>query len=129
LGVTGSQPTSLYTGLSGPTSFGSGGLKLANSGSGDRVAVVGDDEELQVPSGYVSGNPLSDTLTFTGTTLAALGLTDGTYTWTWDSGANDVVLYVGVAATPLPAAFPLFASGLGFIGFLTKRRKRKAVTA
>jgi hypothetical protein len=29
------------------------------------------------------------------------------------------------AATPLPAALPLFASGLGVIGFLAKRRKRK----
>jgi hypothetical protein len=31
--------------------------------------------------------------------------------------------------TPLPAAFPLFASGLGLMGFLAKRRKRKDVAA
>ncbi len=30
------------------------------------------------------------------------------------------------AATPLPAALPLFASGLGVVGFLGLRRKRKA---
>jgi hypothetical protein len=30
-----------------------------------------------------------------------------------------------VSNTPVPAALPLFASGLGVIGFLTKRRKRK----
>jgi hypothetical protein len=29
------------------------------------------------------------------------------------------------AATPLPAALPLFATGLGVMGFLAKRRKRK----
>jgi hypothetical protein len=31
------------------------------------------------------------------------------------------------AATPLPAALPLFAAGLGVMGFLAKRRKRKVV--
>jgi hypothetical protein len=30
------------------------------------------------------------------------------------------------SATPLPSALPLFASGLGVMGFLTKRRKRKS---
>jgi hypothetical protein len=32
-------------------------------------------------------------------------------------------------ATPLPAAFPLFAGGLGMIGLLARRRKRKASDA
>jgi hypothetical protein len=32
---------------------------------------------------------------------------------------------VEVASTPLPAALPLFASGLGLMGFLAKRRKRQ----
>jgi len=31
-----------------------------------------------------------------------------------------------VSATPLPATFPLFAGGLGIIGFLVQRRKRNA---
>ena len=31
-----------------------------------------------------------------------------------------------VSATPLPAAFPLFAGGLGVMGLLGRRRKRKA---
>jgi hypothetical protein len=30
------------------------------------------------------------------------------------------------SATPLPAALPLFASGLGIMGFVARRRKRKA---
>lgn len=31
-----------------------------------------------------------------------------------------------VSATPLPATLPLFAGGLGFVGYLTGRKKRKA---
>jgi hypothetical protein len=131
LGPTGGTAVNTYSGLSGPTSFGSGGLKLANSGSGNMVGIVGDDEYLDVPAGYVSGGLLSDTITFTNTTLAALGLTDGTYTWSWDSSiypavADDsVVLNVGVSPTPLPAALPLFAGGIGLVGLLARRRKRQ----
>jgi hypothetical protein len=30
------------------------------------------------------------------------------------------------ATTPLPATLPLFAGGLGFVGYLTRRRKQSA---
>jgi hypothetical protein len=33
------------------------------------------------------------------------------------------------AATPLPATLPLFAGGLGFVGYLAKRRKKNATPA
>jgi hypothetical protein len=49
------------------------------------------------------------------------------------SGAYEEVSHLGIgdgaftlAATPLPAALPLFASGLGALGFLGWRRKRTA---
>ena len=34
-----------------------------------------------------------------------------------------------VSATPLPAALPMFASGLGLVGFLARRKKRNAQRA
>ena len=34
-----------------------------------------------------------------------------------------------VSATPLPATLPLFAGGLGLMGLLSRRRKRKSTTA
>ena len=40
-----------------------------------------------------------------------------------------VITYTGVSATPLPAALPLFASGLGALGLLGWRRKRKNAAA
>jgi len=41
-----------------------------------------------------------------------------------DAGLDNVD--VELAATPLPATLPLFASGLGALGLLGWRRKRKA---
>jgi hypothetical protein len=43
---------------------------------------------LIVPTGYVSGNPLSDRATYSGATLANLHVTPGTYVWKWGTGAN-----------------------------------------
>jgi hypothetical protein len=34
-----------------------------------------------------------------------------------------------VSTTPLPATFPLFAGGLGFVGYLTRRKKRGQAVA
>jgi hypothetical protein len=50
---------------------------------------------------------------------------------TWESdrhlgGEPNLTANPLVATTPLPAAFPLFAAGLGFLGFVANRRKRKA---
>ena len=42
---------------------------------------------------------------------------------------NYAVLFAPVSSTPLPAALPLFAGGLGALGLLGWRRKRKAVAA
>ena len=43
---------------------------------------------LIVPRGYVSGTFLSDSATYSGKTFATLGVTPGTYVWTWGTGAN-----------------------------------------
>src|SRR5262249_40485375 len=52
-----------YNGFTGPTSFGSGGLHLASTGSGDFVAIEGRVGGLLfVPQGYVSGAALSSSM-------------------------------------------------------------------
>jgi hypothetical protein len=114
------QPTTntLYAegNLSGPTMgfgfFGSGGPTLASSGSGDMVGIYADVYAIKpgliVPAGYVSGTALSDSATYNNATLATLGVTPGTYVWTWGKGgANQkFTLRIGVVSptpTPVPA--------------------------
>lgn len=99
----------LYGAISGPASFGTGNGTVASSGTGGGLGLVSD--VIDVPQGYVSGTPLSGTATWDSTTLAALGVTTGTYTWTWGSGADadSLTLYAGV---PAPSSAPEPASVL-----------------
>src|SRR5205085_7185414 len=57
---------------------------------------------LIVPTGYVSGTALSDTATYSGRTFATLGVTPGTYVWTWGTGANQN--FTLQTKTPVPAS-------------------------
>lgn len=116
-----------YSGFTGPSSFGIGGVSNAASGTGDFVGLQGATTQafLLVPVGYVSGNSLSDTSTYENATFSSLGVTPGTYTWTWGSGADadSFVLNIGV---PGPASAATFAPALlGLVAI--RRRRRKAV--
>jgi hypothetical protein len=100
--------------LSGPSNFGSGGPATASSGTGDLFGVTVNLRELNLilPTGYSSGSTLSGTSTYAGSTFASLGMTPGTYVWTWGSGANAdsfTLRIVSAAAVPEPSTL---ASGL-----------------
>jgi len=90
------QSVDSYLGASGPISFGrtSPFEMLANSGGGNMVGIAAASSSkftgvlLSVPRGYVSGTALSDSATYRGKTLVALGVTPGTYVWRWGTGAN-----------------------------------------
>jgi PEP-CTERM motif len=103
-----------YTGLTGPTSFGSNMLAIfADSGNGDEVGISGISHELEVPPGYASGISLSDSSTYDNATFSSLGVTPGTYVWTWGSGANqNFTLVIGTAAVPEPSSLLLLVVGL-----------------
>jgi len=49
--------------------------------------------------------------------------------YTLDAGYDNFHVDINTAATPLPAALPLFATGLGALGLLGWRRKRKNAAA
>ena len=45
------------------------------------------------------------------------------------TGTNQLSVEGSISATPIPAALPLFAGGLGALGLFGWRKKRKAITA
>lgn len=86
------------------------------------------DIDIVVPLGYVSGSPLLDTATYAGQTLGSLGVTPGTYVWTWGTGADaDSFTLIATVAEPSTWAMMLLGfAGLGFVGY---RRVRVALPA
>ena len=117
---------SYYDGTNGPNAFGTGGTFGADSGNGDFIGVQGS--RLWLPQDYVSGSLLDSTDTFSGQTFASLGLTPGTYTWTWGSGgdADFFTMNIGGSSVPEPSSFLLASSGLGLLALAALARRRVA---
>jgi hypothetical protein len=101
--------------LTTPT-YGTGGNMLASSGTGDLFGVRSDFPGVAVPIGYISGGALSGSSTFAGQTFASLGITPGTYVWSWSSDTFTLNI------VPIPAAVWLFGSGLGLLGWMKRKR-------
>jgi hypothetical protein len=135
-GGTGNFQAWSGAGMSGPSSFVVGGpttITAADSGSGPLGGInvsasdsFGGDAGgappigIGVPTGYVSGSPLSSTATWNGKTIADLGLAPGTYVWTWSvGGPNADSLTLNIA--PEPTSFAL--GSLGLLGVIGRRRR------
>ncbi len=107
---------------------------LTEGGPGRATVLVSDD--------YVSGSPLSGTVTWADTTIADLGLTPGDYLITLtglveengpsvfsasneEPAGNTFTVRVGAApeVIPLPAAGLLLIGGLGALAMVRRRRK------
>jgi hypothetical protein len=120
------------TNVTGPSSFGSGSEDIPASGSGQTFGFEffstppPTEIFLWVPSGYKSGATLSGSSTYANATFSSLGLTPGTYQWTWGSGdtAGSVTLQIGV---PEPSTAILALSGaVAFIIAYGWSRRRRA---
>ena len=81
------------------------------------------------PIGYFTNINTGGSTDF-GTLNLIGGLIDGGYTWFSLEEPLDAVSFTAQAgSTPLPGTLPLFVGGLGMIGGLLARKKRKAVVA
>jgi hypothetical protein len=79
--------------------------------------------------GYVSESALSDTATFAfqNFSILSLGVTPGTYEWTWGDRANqNFTLVIGVPGPIVGAGLPGLILGFAGIGFMAYRRKSKS---
>jgi len=113
IGPSGTIPVDAYTGgtFSYPSNFGTGGGSPIPTGSGDYFGVFTLDgpsgpRSLIVPSGYTSSTYIAGTTTLSGQTFASLGLSAGTYNYSWGVGAGQsfVLTIGGVGPTPTPTA-------------------------
>lgn len=109
--------------LSPVAGWGSGDATLAHFSSGSQFGLRTNfsGAVVTVAQGYLSGSPLSGSITFLGRTFSALGVTPGTYVYNLP---NDTIT-VSFSAIPLPATLPLLAAGLGLLSLPIVRRRRR----
>jgi hypothetical protein len=86
-----------------PANFGSGSGTPPSSSSGSIFGVVqtsgtGGPREVLVPQGYTSGTEISGSMTYNSQTIAGMGLTPGTYTWSWGTGGNTSTLVMTISS-------------------------------
>ena len=122
--ILGSGTGDHYNGISNsPYNFGlgKGATVFASAYYGNLFGF--DYGQVVVPSGYISGSPLSGTATFDNKTFADIGITPDTYTWTVPSG-DSITLKFDSAAVPEPSTYALLSISLGVVGFARRRMMR-----
>jgi hypothetical protein len=128
--VLGSGNYNWYSNISGPSSFGTAApASHVSSTTGDIGgidAVVDDYGDLDICAkrGYVSGTAFTDSATWDNTTIAKLGLTPGSYVYTWGTDPDADSLTINVPSTAVPEPASLAAIGIPAAMTLLRRRRR-----
>jgi PEP-CTERM motif len=121
-------PVDVYGSVSGPSSFGPGTGQFSINGSGDLVGFNGPAGLLDVPQGYISGNPLSSSTTFLFESFAFLGLTPGAYVYSWGTGAGADTFTVDIGpvgpAVPEPSTWAMMLIGFAGLSYAGYRKAR-----
>jgi hypothetical protein len=121
----------MWQGLTGPASFGTGNTTTTASSSTAGPFIFEKyfgTLAILIPSNYISGDGMASSDTFDNTTLADLGLTPGaSYTWTWGTGPDADYFEINVEnPLPEPASLAVLAGGIGALGFIRRRRRQAA---
>lgn len=117
--VLGQGGSNIYTPASNPNSgLGPGAAMVdATSASGMNFG-MGGGGVMFVDMNYVSGTEFTTSATWANASLASLGLTPGTYQYSWGSGADIDTLTVNIIPEPSTAL-------LGILGSLALLRRRR----
>ena len=105
-----------------PSNIGPGSIPFAPTNvSGDvfGFGLFGGSEEIFVPDGYVSGDPLAGTSFYASQSFASIGLTPGSYGFTIPSGDS---VTVNINAIPEPTTAAML--GLSSFVLISRRRRR-----
>ncbi|MEO0485839.1 MAG: VPLPA-CTERM sorting domain-containing protein [Pseudomonadota bacterium] len=123
--MTGAQDFSMQAyavTLTSPQPWGSGTPVLASSGSGDSVAFW-TGGRLFLSQSYATGDALLSIATWNNHSLASLGLSVGTQSYSFGNNTFNMVFTDSAAApVPLPASVALLLAGLGGLGALRSAR-------
>lgn len=139
LGVVGLFPNSYtqlksYSLISSPANFGTLGYAYPDLDIATDWNFNLSKTAIVLPSNYTAGTSVSGAATFTGNTIGSLGMTAGTYYYTWGDGVNtDTATLVISASPPGPGPSPVPEPGtwaaaamlLGGAGFAGWRKRRK----
>jgi hypothetical protein len=116
-----------FTGLMGSYNapFASGS-SLAQGDTGPGFGIDNALEELLLPVGYVSNADLDSSSTYDNTTITALGLNPGIYSWSWAGGGVDlIILSSSSGGTTVPEPSTLATLALPLAALLLARRGQR----
>jgi hypothetical protein len=97
---TSAQTTLLRGPIVGPADFGSGGQTLPGVDGGPAIGLIFNLAEIVLPADYKNNSTLTNSAIYDTATFTSLGVTPGTYVWTWGAGADQsFTIQVGANAT------------------------------
>lgn len=111
--ITSGVPSNIWSGLTPPDPFAFGPLIFPQVDNGGDPLFLRANY-IDLPTGYVSGTSISNSMFFTGQTFASIGLMPGTYTWAWGSGPNVDSAVMTISTSEVPGPLPLLGVGAAF---------------